>query len=583
MESTAGGDVLLYKSGFKMSRLPKAVPSTKTVTTITRPRSRGSGPRRQTTVVKTVNPTSNNVQRSNRRTRRRRRAANVIREQVTEPGNPVAGFTQGVIRHAAQHGFNSLVASYMACLANPFEHKSRIPDIYAKRTSVFHSIQQIDLPVSFSATPEADDGRFSFAAKPIMGQTDVNSHFQIAAVDCTKLTKWDSTVNWADPNLYLSNVDGIDPRIDINAKFLAGASPTYYKVTSTAGLTPAIPFNTAAYAIGPASTGSYTVESDANYFWINLPPGSYEIGVQASVVGTGASDAQINTLGVNVAANPTNVTPTGVERPPSNITNGATSSLSWSGVATTTTSNQRISYQICNSGTNTISTTVNVTRFVIVISPVNTTVSSYNGTGIIERIRPVGMAALVSFIGHTIYDGGQILIGQYDGDYLDSNFYNKSQSGQAQRYETLGTIEDTHVAKRLRDGAYHWWRPRDIVSNEFKTIPEMNDYSFPGFICSGKVTRPPNTTTAFVATYVRVRLAIAYEYVTQSTAQDSETCSGSTAMMELALRAMQGQPQAMDNPKHESWFENLFRDAGKFIRTNQSWLGPLATGALTLL
>ncbi len=148
-----------------MSRLPKTVPSTKTVTTTIRPRPRRSGSSRPRTTTTTVRVDNASQRNTNRRTRRRRRAQNTIRT-VSSPLNTIDSLSKGVAQHATQHGFNSLVAAYMACLANPFEYKARIPDIYSKRTSIFHSIQQIDLPVHSPPLPTQMTADFLLPPSP---------------------------------------------------------------------------------------------------------------------------------------------------------------------------------------------------------------------------------------------------------------------------------------------------------------------------------------------------------------------------------------------------------------------------------
>jgi hypothetical protein len=111
----------------------------------------------------------------------------------------------------------------------------------------------------------------------------------------------------------------------------------------------------------------------------------------------------------------------------------------------------------------------------------------------------------------------------------------------------------------------------------------MNANDFPGFICSGQISRPPNTTTDQVGSFLRVRIAIVFEFVTLSTAFNARNCRGSTAMVDAALQLAYSQPRAMDNPKHESWFRSFIKDTGKFVRDNQSWIAPLASAGMMLL
>ncbi len=555
--------------------MPKPMQRTKTTTVTTKPTS--SQPRRRRRPRRATQKASMSGQRP---------ANAIVTRSINEaakPRNDQMSFTRGIGSYIKSHGLGSLVGAYLKCIANPFEFKARIPDVYSDRTAIFHSIQSFNLPVLFNATPNNDDGRFSFAVRPILGQLSAVNRYQVAAVDCTKVPVWDDSVNWSDPAIYLGNQNGADPRLDPNAKFLAGNVTNYYSSTSTAG-TPGKPINIATNVVSALSTNTFVTAQDTNFSWFYFPAGAWNVTLQSVVVGTGASDAQY-ALNAIIAGNPspTTVPLSNVIRNPVAITNGATTAVSWSGVVTSQGSVGIFAPSIVNSGTQTVSTTLTVTSTVVTITATNTVTSQYAGNGVIETIRPVGMAAIVSYTGPTLIDGGQLSVGQYDNDFLESNFYAKSQTGQAQRFETLNTLEHTHVADHLKDGAYIWWYPRDVSSNTFRKVPEMNAYAFPGIICSGKISRPPNTAGPITGDFLRVRIAIAYEYCTLSTALDTETAPGTTSMVETALQIMSKQPRAMDNPKHRDWFSQLIRDTGRFIKDNQSWMGPLATGALALL
>jgi hypothetical protein len=313
-----------------------------------------------------------------------------------------------------QPGLPKPVRDYLACLLNPFACSSQIPDNFSKETVIVPGITSLNIPVKFFATPNVDDGRFSFAVKPIIGELSSPNRYQVAAVDCTKLTTWDTSVDWSQSNLYITNNNGLDPRLDVNAKFLAGTIASFWRATTATG-TPSKPLDTPV-TDASFSTTNFVFGSDANFAWIYFPQGSYQVTITTEFTGTGAGVIQYATNAV-VAGNPspTSVPLQIVTRPAASVVAAQAGSVTWDGIVKSGGAAGIFAPCIVNNGTTTPATNITITNTTIMISPTNTVNSTYSGTGVIESIRPVGMACLVSYTGPTLIDGGQLSIGQYDG------------------------------------------------------------------------------------------------------------------------------------------------------------------------
>lgn len=468
-----------------------------------------------------------------------------------------------------------MVKAYELALADPLRYSSRIPDGYADDTGIFRSVSAFNLPVTFAGTAATDDGRFSFLVQPIMGSLTSPSQYQIAAVDCSKLTAWDNTVNFASSNYFLTNSNGSDVRLDPNLRYMAGGLSSYFDCGFTAGTTVSDLINS-----GPTpdvtNTAAYQTVLSGGVSYIILPSGTYEVALQASWTSATAIPTR---LGASFTGNLTTATIVN-SFSPLNTPNAATAgSSSWIGTVTASGTNNQLSFSIVNTDSITPSTTAAQGTTRLIITPTQPSNVSYTSQGAIESLRPVGMSVLATYVGSTLDDGGQIAIGQYDADYISSNFFSQaSPSGQAQKYENLQRIGHTFTG-RLSKGVYCWWRPRSADDSRFRTISQSNANAFPGIICSGQVTRPDGLSAAATESVLRIIVCHSYEFSTSSTAFDVRSCVGSQNHVDTALAKMAHQPRAQENPKHLSWIESLLHDAGEFIDDNKGWIGPaIATG-----
>jgi len=486
---------------------------------------------------------------------------------LTIPTNPVS--------------LRDMSKAYRMTLADPLRYSARIPDGYSNETAIFRSVSAFNLPVSFQATASAgaDDGRFSFLVQPIMGSTSTPAQYQIAAVNSAALTNWDNTANFAAAGLYLSSSNGRDVRLDPNLKYMAGGLSSYFSEGFTAGTT-----NTDLVSQGGTfdglNTTTYTTVLTGGVSYAILPNGVYEVTLIANFTNAVATATAVS---VGFVGNLTTVAVADISAPPNTPTAATAASCTWTGIVTSTGANNQLSFGLVNASTTVVSTAAVAGTTRLIITPAQTSTANYTSNGAVESIRPVAMSVLATFVGSTLDDGGQIAVGQYDADYIASNFFSQAaSSGQAQRYENLQQIGHTFTG-RLSKGVYCWWRPRSVDDSRFRSISVSNSNPFPGIICSGQATRPEGLSGAATESVLRILVSVAYEFTTSSTAFDLQSCIGTQNHVDLALGVMAHQPKALENPKHLSWVQSLLSDAGRFVNDNKDWIGPAVGLGLSLL
>jgi len=469
--------------------------------------------------------------------------------------------------------------AYEMTLIDPLRFSARIPDGYSDETAIFRSVSAFNLPVSFQMAASSDDGRFSFLVQPIVGSVSSPAQYQIAAVNTAALTNWDPTVNFASPNLYLSSANGRDVRLDPNLRYLAGGLSSYYDVGFAAGTTVSDLVHATPTA-DATNTATYSTVLTGGVSYVILPPGTYEIAMTAAWTSATAVPVRLSAVFTGNLTTATIVNNFAALNTPAAGTAG---SSSWIGTVTSSGTNNQLSFALTNTDQITLSTTVVQGTTRLIITPTQPSNVSYASAGAIESIRPVGMSVLVSYVGSTLDDGGQIAIGQYDADFIASNFFSQAaSSGQAQNYEVLQQIGHTYTG-RVSKGVYCWWRPRSADDSRFRNINQQNITPFPGIICSGQVTRPEGLSVAATESVLRIIVCHAFEFTTTSTAFDQQSCVGSQNHVDTALAKVVREPRAMENAKHMSWIESVLGDVGNFVNDNKSWMGPAIAAGLSLL
>jgi hypothetical protein len=487
--------------------------------------------------------------------------------------------------------------AYLKTLVNPALNMARIPDAFDRPTACFRTIS------SFSPTISLDNvnqGRFSFALKPIFGSLANPTTYQSAVVNPTNITAgtW-ATADWTSPNNYASSLQmGRDPRIDLNAPFLTSTPPGFFGMTFNGGdlssttLVSGQPATQTPFADNRGvaaqifSPGAPPPFNNAGGGVVKLPFGDWAVTIsakfQVSVVPAGAFEA-INFQNV---ANP--VTKINMSQPQ---TSAAATGATFEAVAycqvTAQSNADNLSFCITNSQANlgnaVADPNVTVSSATITLVPANFAAgNTFNSGGVVMEVRPVAMAVLVTYMGTTLNNGGEISISYVPAELLANNYFqnNNTGVGQLQLYENLRNLDNSYDGP-LKDGAYCIWAPYSGEDLDLYTVDGMNSHPYPGIICSGIFT--PDATVGSLTTTVRVETYIVYEFVTKYTMFETIHQPGSQSTIDAALSALKGQPFGCKNKEHLAWIRNFLSQAGQFYKQNAYWINPGATALLGML
>lgn len=489
---------------------------------------------------------------------------------------------------------------YLRCLVDPQHFIARVPDAFDRPTAVFRSIGSFTLPI---LVDNVNRGRFSFALSPKFGDISEVSHYQAAianpvAIADTDVSSW-TEVDWdAGSNYVSADVQGRDPRTDINAPFLTSATPSYYQCTYVNELTSKIlvsgvpanqtqsPMNLGPKPVitSPAHPGSNAGTSGGV---IQLPHGEWVVSItlkcQVSSLPSpswGAINAGITNKACVVAS---------VWQPETSFT------------ATGTTVNVTAFFSLVSRpGANQFApvldhrqtgTVLNpnslpnatVSTCTVVITPSNfATGSPYLGAGVISEVRPVAMACLVTYMGTLLNNGGEIAISYVPHDLVENNYFqnNTGQCGQLQMVENLRNLNGTYDGP-IKDGAYCFWAPYSSEDTDLLTPEKMNSHPYPTIVCSG-VFSPDSTVNSFQPT-LRVETFTVFEFVTPMTMFEVEHLPGSQATVDSALNALRSQQFTTANNKHLAKIKEILSKAARFYASNAHWINPAATSLMGLL
>lgn len=486
---------------------------------------------------------------------------------------------------------------YLCCLMDPERCIARIPDAEPRKTAVIRSIRNLEIPI---LQDNYNQGRFSFALQPILGNIGDPTTFQLAVANgaaiASNTSTWDQ-VDWSDIAYYLSTQSGSDVRTDINVGPLtSGTSSFQFTSFSGAGndLTSKVLVsgnptyqNQAVDNTPPNILFASPSPNDKNAPGVNggviiLPFGDWNISIAAkfavSVIPASGFDA-INFQTTNMGG----VNRVSIQQEATNVGATATTLLcaATAQVASAPGANT-LSFCIApvQGGTNGANAdpTVSVSATYVTITPSNFASSSnYLDGGVMEEVRPVAMSVLATYMGSTLNNGGEISICYVPYKDLKNNYFQRNTGGrgQLQMYENVAQLDGAYDG-RLSDGAYCTWAPYDPTDWKFVSPTEMNNSEYPAIVCSGRFN-PDQATNTFGAP-LRLRVCVVYEFVTKSTLFETIPVFGSTSMIDQALVTIKRFPFGKANKEHQSFIRRVLG----FYNQNRGWINPLVSGVASL-
>jgi len=493
-----------------------------------------------------------------------------------------------------QSGFDTSSLSYMAALINPEIYSFRPPDALAQPTTLYRSVREFDLTVNFSGG--SDDGKFSFAVKPILGGLDKPTHYQVGIVDTTNGWPQDFT----SANTYLTTNLSMDPRVDPNLDelcypsigFFAGqdsniadvaVAGNYQSVWAdqtialynidfelvdlsafTVSFTTGTPHNVENARVYALQCGVYGFTCDFfnstnlaaignTYFCLysipRTPPyvadGIWECSTSAT---GGYGEFTDPNVYFNVYSWPTNVQAVG---------QGPLGSFS--GVFR---ADEDHYYGIGFDGPSGTNKLAYATVFPTMIPQM----ASASNCGNVSKLRPIAQSAWVENILPDLYSGGNIVTYSAPPQVIDSSFYGtNSTTGPYQEWQNLARNNKGILTYQgpFKTGAYAWYQPYDQNDMLLRTPTDMETYPYGGLIVSGQVVAAQPLTGN--VTVGRIRIITLFEYLSDNTLFVAESCLGNTVAMESVLNFLSQQPHGYENPLHISKLGDLFKRGVKFV------------------
>lgn len=492
-------------------------------------------------------------------------------------------------------------SDYFRALINPKDFSARIPDSEPRATCVFRSVNSFNVPINIGTT--SDSGRFSFVCRPTLGSTASPDLYQTALVDGIGIgTKAWSNLNFASAGNYVSNnvAFGRDPRLDVNTGVMTSPPPSFFgmdftNTTADMGPTVLVSGITGNQTVNSLNYGSTpTIRSPADGIvpavtvgQMNVPYGEWNLSLsakyQTSVTPAGGY------LAINAASITGSVVYNHVDQPQSLCpTNGLTYTVS-TNIQFTSSPNASTLYLVLDN--NQTGTTLDLTSYA------NCTVSaSYmslspayfsgtptaNSTGVIEEIRPVGMAMLATYIGPLLNNGGEIAVSCVTSKALINNYFTRNSGGvgQLQFIENLRQTDGCYDGK-LADGVWQSWAPLSDEDFDLYDPVNFSTHAYPAIVCSGVWNPGAGAVTS--SGVLRVNLYTVYEFRTDYTMYEHLAVHGSHAEVDSALRLLRSDRMNCANGKHLDMIKNAMSRAAQFYRDNASIINPAAGALMSLL
>lgn len=195
--------------------------------------------------------------------------------------------------------------------------------------------------------------------------------------------------------------------------------------------------------------------------------------------------------------------------------------------------------------------------------------ASVSDSGSVVKMRPIACACLVTCTLPEINAGGNIVAYSAPPSDIDNYYYDtSSQIGSLQLWENLARLNKGELIHdgNFKDGAYVWTQPWDKNDCLMRIPTAMNRYGYQGIIVSGQVS--PSVALTGNVVVGRVRIAILYEYLTDSRLFIAESCFGSTADLDWILSYLGSQKHASENADHLNKIRSILSSGARLINNS---------------
>lgn len=459
------------------------------------------------------------------------------------------------------------LAKYMAMVLNPAgADLVRMPDSSNIRTALYRSIQTLPLMADFGTG--ASTSSFSFCAQPKLGfsQTSGVINYKTAYTSWPDYTAMD-TIEFDDASTYLNDMDGVDPRVDVNSRYLTSGSSGYWSA-SFSNLA-----SSGAFGGGGAiyySQYNYGLNvrkvSDVN---LAIPTGLFRV----TIIQQTSSDSGTE----NPATPVLSFTGCTVYPELQNITNyfalvesfdANSRTRAWENVIYCSSSAGAIN--LVSSWDHTFYT------YIMISSCVGNHLPSPVNDGIVKKIRPTAMSVLVTYTAPILENGGIIAINQLPGDAIIDNYFN-SQGLHYQSWSQLTQVPSTYDGP-LSNGCFSFWTPEQDADRELQLPSAANTYSFPSIVCSG-VYAPGRVLTG-MNTLGRIRIETIFEYTTTNTIMNVDKNPGNRQELDIVNQTVSLARRNHSNPGHLEAIKDFYKRALDAIYRNIPQITTIV-GALT--
>lgn len=489
---------------------------------------------------------------------------------------PVDDASRAIVSKAKKlakvHGAD--VVKYALCLHDPELYKSRYPDPYPRRSALYQSVQEFDVPISFGFENSELNGRFAIALRPVLGDiTDFEKYR--AYVPKADAAGWQTGVFVQED--FVPQSTAADPRQDPEVGRLIGTSPTCvayhtYQTTDDPGLSgisqwdPLIAirrddwdtsFDSTGISIGRRNIG----QSATVFTFPPTPqPMEYRIAMQGALDSSiGGADARIwtnSTLRRLQVVNESNCTIhdvtgyscnniTATETPANQPGEDQAFQQVFSRIISVgvLASGGTMVLQNDIAGVNSVwigdttgstlgkfaSPSVKRIRLAIAGFPA---VSDSAAFGLVKNLRPVGTSLLLKWVGPLIENAGKISaalapIGTFGPDIFrpTNQTFNPFFYEAYQRLNNGGDGVSVMHTSRLDRGCYVHYLPQSVQNTEFKSYEDMNTGDWPLLCCAGQYFKASSPLSGGEGIFLRARMVSVYEYTTNSRIPEVETLS----------------------------------------------------------
>lgn len=177
-------------------------------------------------------------------------------------------------------------------------------------------------------------------------------------------------------------------------------------------------------------------------------------------------------------------------------------------------------------------------------------------TPVVTGVRPVSAAMLVSFIGNTLDDGGQICACWLPGDVSAAELNTYADPGGLQ----LLALKPGAYTGPISKGAYVFWKPDDVHDSQFKSLAGALSHSYPILCVVFKSTKAATTT-------VRVSAVTNHEINSITRVLDQQCGMVEPDLMLHARRILTAYPTSCANDGHVSLWQRIQQGCKDFFQT----------------